>query len=487
MASENSSTHSSQESPNSSPQQHSPTTFEKEKLQKPSSLTETKKRKRQSEDVLEPKLENLELGEPIQGEDEASKELAQEANRYVPIFVLNLPWCQESKYKELLEILQFQGWVNCFGLHAIDFVYPKAMDEFCENFSYSKGKISSMVNGVDISFDSDYLANLFEIPCDGYDNYFKGKYNLKIGKIGKDEILLSLGGEKGISTIDHNSLSPINKLLFNLVRRTILARTQKRSEANLLDCAVIYCLTNRIKVNFPSLMISHLDHTVPSGYKVGYGTLLTKIFKSFQVPLEQYGKLALRKEQYIQGSTLHSLNLGVLNGKTLLYTEILRMEEEKKKKEEEEKKKKEKETKTKAKTRPTVRKSRRINKKDGPIPTVNLEEEEAEVEEDKGTHGSGTSEEIMKEFENLKLKHLDIEGQIFMMRQTLGNLRVVLENRHEAIMLYLSQIRAAVGFSVSGAAGTSLDKEAAGTSLAKEAAGTPKVTEQTPDDAIPPS
>ena len=129
------------------------------------------------------------------------------------------------------------------------------------------------------------MANLFGVPNEGYDNYFKGKYNLKIGKIGKDEILKELGGVEKVNKIDHNSLSPLGKLMFNVVRRTVFPRTQKRGEANLLDCVVIYCLVFNVQVNFPSLMISHLDHTVPSGLKVGYGSLLTTIFKSFNVPL----------------------------------------------------------------------------------------------------------------------------------------------------------------------------------------------------------
>ena len=86
--------------------------------------------------------------------------------------------------------------------------------------------------------------------------------------------------------ISHNILSPLHKLLYNIARRFILPSNSKRSEVNLRDATLIYCLANHIKINFPSLMISHLSDCIEKKYLVGYGGLLTWIFKKFGVPLD---------------------------------------------------------------------------------------------------------------------------------------------------------------------------------------------------------
>ncbi|KAL2932613.1 ATP synthase subunit beta mitochondrial [Bienertia sinuspersici] len=372
-----------------------------------SSMTDAKKRKR---DDIEPMDEE----EEVEATDDSIKSLEMEASKYVRGLFLDLDWCKTMKYVELMEVFDNQGLTNLMGVHGIDDIYPKAIHEFCENYGYAKGTTTSSVN----------------VPNEGYDNYFKGKYNLKIGKVGKDEILTELGGKKGVNKIDHNSLSPLGKLLFNVVRRTVFPRTQKRGEASLLDCAVIYCLMFNVQINFPSLMISHMDRTVPSDLKVGYGTLLTKIFKSFKVPLEGYGKVGMKKEQYIQGSTLNGLNLGVLDGSTQWYTEILKMEE-KNKREEEEKSK--------------VRKSRRlISKSEGTPLTIDLEDEGVRSKEVE-VLVPGNTEQLEQSLRELCKKQRDVEGQVVMMRQELSSFMLAFDKKHAEVMACLSEIRKAAG------------------------------------------
>ena len=84
----------------------------------------------------------------------------------------------------------------------------------------------------------------------------------------------------------HNVMSPLHKLLYNIARTFILPRNSKRSEVNLQDATLIYCMANNIKINFPSLMISHLSDCVAKKCMVGYEGLLSWIFRKFGVPLE---------------------------------------------------------------------------------------------------------------------------------------------------------------------------------------------------------
>ena len=73
--------------------------------------------------------------------------------------------------------------------------------------------------------------------------------------INEKTVLKFLGINEKMGRISHNTLSSLRKLLYKIARRYILPRNSKRSEVNLRDATLIYCLANHIKINFPSLMI----------------------------------------------------------------------------------------------------------------------------------------------------------------------------------------------------------------------------------------
>lgn len=92
---------------------------------------------------------------------------------------------------------------------------------------------------MEIKFDAGYISYLFKVPNEGYENYFKGTYNLKIGQVPKEEIIASLGGKKGASKVNHNNFTPLQKMLFNIVWCVVFPRTRTRDETNMLDCAMM--------------------------------------------------------------------------------------------------------------------------------------------------------------------------------------------------------------------------------------------------------
>ena len=99
-------------------------------------------------------------------------------------------------------------------------------------------------------------------------------------------MLKFLGIHEKRGKISHNVLSPLHKLLYNIARRFILPRNSKRSEVNLRDATLIYCMANHIKINFRSLMISHFSDSIDKKFVVGYGGLLTWIFRKFGVLID---------------------------------------------------------------------------------------------------------------------------------------------------------------------------------------------------------
>ena len=73
----------------------------------------------------------------------------------------------------------------------------------------------------------------------------------------------------------------MQKLLYNIARIFILPRTSKSNEVNLRDATLIYYMANNIKINFPSLMISHLSDCISKRCVIGYGGLLTWVFRKW--------------------------------------------------------------------------------------------------------------------------------------------------------------------------------------------------------------
>ena len=141
-------------------------------------------------------------------------------------------------------------------------------------------------------------------------------------------------------------LSPLHKLLYNIARKFILPRNSKHSEVNLRDATLIYCLENHIKINFLSLMISHLSDYIEKKYVVGYGGLLTWIFKKLGVPLDDLHFL-MGPNNKIGAKCLNNLHLK-LNDNGILedvneQVNVNYDKEEERQKDEEEKEEKEEE------------------------------------------------------------------------------------------------------------------------------------------------
>ena len=140
-------------------------------------------------------------------------------------------------------------------------IYPNLLREFILKFSIDNGVCSSVVKEIKIEFNSLMLGEWFGVPTVGFDTYHVGS-KIVFSGISEKTVLKFLGIHEKKGKISHNVLSALHKLLYNIARKFILPRNSKRSEVNLRDATLIYGLANHIKINFPSLMISHLSDCI---------------------------------------------------------------------------------------------------------------------------------------------------------------------------------------------------------------------------------
>lgn len=76
----------------------------------------------------------------------------------------------------------------------------------------------------------------------------------------------------------------------------------------------MFCLANKLKINFPSLLIQHLTYTVENDFLVGYGNLLSNMFVSKGVDLSNEYAVELKATEYLDANALLRLKLTVVEG-----------------------------------------------------------------------------------------------------------------------------------------------------------------------------
>ena len=108
---------------------------------------------------------------------------------------------------------------------------------------------------------------------------------------------------------------------------------------SLRDATLIYCMANHIKINFPSLMISHLSDCIKKKSFVGYGGLLTWILNKFSIPLDGL-QFPMGPNMKIGAKSLHNLHLKLNDEGILMHDleEVVEVESEEERVEEEKEK-----------------------------------------------------------------------------------------------------------------------------------------------------
>ena len=156
-------------------------------------------------------------------------------------------------FPQLYAILKNQNWETRMSYFCCNPIYPNLMHEFISNFFIQNGVCSSVVKEIKIDFNCIMLANAL-----GFLQSDLIGSKIVFSRINEKTVLKFLGINEKKGRISQNTLSPLHKLLYNIARQFILPRNSKHSEVSLRDVTLIYCLANHIKINFPSLMISHL-------------------------------------------------------------------------------------------------------------------------------------------------------------------------------------------------------------------------------------
>lgn len=246
------------------------------------------------------------------GTPEASSKIPKLAESQLQGYALSFSWL--SSCSELMEILNKQGWVNLLTKIVSEPLYPSLFQEFSENFENNGGVCKSVVKGVSVEFDEKRLGAWLGVPCTGFGTYNLKKVGMVLEGVSPGTVLVNVGGMMDKANSDHKHLNPLQKMLYNIVWRSLVPRFHKRSTVLILDATLIYCLERFMPINFPKLFIQHLTHCILEKSNLGYGNIMTHILKTCGVKFDGLVGIPLGVNHIGDETSVKKLNLMVKDG-----------------------------------------------------------------------------------------------------------------------------------------------------------------------------
>ncbi|GAU35636.1 hypothetical protein TSUD_394760 [Trifolium subterraneum] len=182
----------------------------------------------------------------------------------------------------------YQGWSHFLQIK--ETYYPRLVQAFfyqahCDN---DTNTIRSIVKGIEIVLDVEFIAKFFKLPTDGLKAYGSNWYsqtNVTIDEV--RESLFKPTTPKDQFTTPHLKLLP---KIFNIISKgNIMPRQGKYDALGGNDLMVIHHLFERKRLNLPFIIIKFMMEVANWNNKklcVSYGMVLTQIFKHFEVSLK---------------------------------------------------------------------------------------------------------------------------------------------------------------------------------------------------------
>lgn len=184
--------------------------------------------------------------------------------------------------KELVDIVDFQKWRHLFSPPSPKVYEDEVRSFYTGMFVVDEKTLCLKVNGNDFVLDEDTLGEILEVPTDGLGTV-EGTASSAFKKlIVKREDTLS--GER----VYKKALKPKYQLMFEMVNKVLLPRSERRSITSIADLVLIEALASYTSTSLPRLMIEHMMKVAnfeDGNHDLLYGFLLTKVFEHFDVPL----------------------------------------------------------------------------------------------------------------------------------------------------------------------------------------------------------
>lgn len=110
-------------------------------------------------------------------------------------------------------------------------------------------------------------------------------------------------------------LSPSHKIFFNLVRRSVVPRSESRNRCTKMDLTYMELIHSGIPIDLPRVMITHIVNVSKAdNHSLVYGTAITKILEALEVSLDPNKGEGPPSKEIMRAIALANHGLHVVDG-----------------------------------------------------------------------------------------------------------------------------------------------------------------------------
>nr|XP_016459579.1 PREDICTED: uncharacterized protein LOC107783122 [Nicotiana tabacum] len=207
----------------------------------------------------------------------------------------------EQGMMRLVDALAAQGWKDMV-LQMDDRLARNEIIKFMTNVEVQDGKVSSLMKGVQVSFEAEKLGEILDIPSEGFDDYTRQRWPCLDSLPTALEITRRFCDAEDVNearAVQKSEMRPQHKVLFEFVNKCLFPRQERRHIANYMNLVLMECLESGRQINWPAFIIKLLDRVIngSKAHATPYGFILTTIMDRFNMPMKKW-EMASSKDHF---------------------------------------------------------------------------------------------------------------------------------------------------------------------------------------------
>lgn len=221
------------------------------------------------------------------------------------------------------------GLSDLIGCH-LNF-YPELVKVFYSNMVKKKGKLTFMVKGVPISLIASHICAIFEIPPDGHkfvgtiapcEKYRKHAFYYSLSRLSEHQFYnkrnKSFGDNPERVYWSPTKFSIDDRMLHYFLVYVVVPRFSNHCTITDPEMMLLYSIKTHFHVDWGHSILSHMMSHDEHAEGLPYAHLLTKIFRHFNVNLENELCFSMEKPSFMISIKQINRKMGVIfNPRTL--------------------------------------------------------------------------------------------------------------------------------------------------------------------------
>ena len=137
---------------------------------------------------------------------------------------------------------------------------------------------SYVIQGRDLGFTSQQVAEILDVPHEGVAIYEKGKWPAEYKREAVLAKITTLETIPKSGDVINSCMTVENRVIHGYVKDNLVPRGEKRTNVGIIDSIYVLCLLDGELLNLPWIIMKHMEHlkTKP-GHALPFGSLIKKL------------------------------------------------------------------------------------------------------------------------------------------------------------------------------------------------------------------